>query len=647
MAAGVTEAAMFSLVLLVLLFPLMGLSINLVFDRRLGDPGAGILASLSAGLAFVVSLVLLAALRLEPQGAVIPLATWIQIGTLDIPWALQVDTLSLTMMLVVSGVGAVIHFYAIAYMRGDPGFVRFFIYLNLFLFAMLVLVSASNYAMLFVGWEGVGLCSYLLIGFWFDRGEQGIGNASAARKAFVVNRIGDLGFLLALFLMFWTFGSLNFADISPLAEEKLALGAPLAVGITTALLVAAIGKSAQIPLFVWLPDAMAGPTPVSALIHAATMVTAGVYLIARSQFLFDLAPLTQMVTAGIGAVTALMAAAAAAGQFDIKRVLAYSTISQLGFMMTAVGLGAYAAGIFHLTTHAFFKALLFLAAGSVVHALQHNHGAHMAHRDFDPQDMRGMGGLHRRMPVTFWVYLIGALALAGLPPLSGFFSKDEILLAAFVDQKALFAILLAAAFLTSFYMARQIWLVFFGPAKSPAAAAARESPAGLAVPLVILAALAVVGGGLNLPGSHAFSHWLERTLEHLNPPSFDLYVALLATLLALAGITLASVLYRRALRAGQADPLERILGRMFGLLGRGWGLDDIYAALIIRPYGRLTARLADLDLGALTFLEGLPVGLIRLLSAGSRLTQTGQLNWNVAGIVFGVIAILLVLVWMQ
>ena len=523
---------MFNLIPLLILFPVLGLVVNLVLGPRLGERGPGVVAALAAVAAFVIAV--LQAVGLAQNGfqpVTVPLADWIVVGRVYIPWAFKVDTLSVTMMLAVSGVGALIHVYAIEYMhadvhhQGDPQrYPRFFVYLNLFLAAMLVLVSADNYAMLFVGWEGVGLCSYLLIGFWYEKGEGGVGNARAARKAFVVNRIGDFGMLLAIFLILWTFGSLEFDHV--LVPAAVTVPSGVMVAITLLMFLGAVGKSAQIPLYVWLPDAMAGPTPVSALIHAATMVTAGIYLIARSSMLFALAPVSQTVVAVTGAVTALWAATIAVGQFDIKKVLAYSTISQLGFMMAAVGLGANVAAMFHLIGHAFFKALLFLAAGSVIFALEHER---THDHTFDPQDMRNMGALWSRLPVTRWVYLAGALALAGLPPFVGFFSKDEILLAAFRQNTTVYVLLTLAAFLTAFYMSRQVLMIFFGTARSRAAKDAVESPALMTWPLVALAVLSLVGGVLNLPGTfpgaQGLSGWLGYTLAAPEPAEFDWRVA--------------------------------------------------------------------------------------------------------------------------
>jgi len=485
----------FNLVPWIAFFPLIGLLINLIFGGRMSEKAIGSVASGATGLAFVVSVLQAISLANHPEGAVVPVADWITIGDLHLRWAFQVDTLSVTMMLVVSGVGTLIHIYAIGYMhedvrhKGDPGrYQRFFVFFNLFILAMMILVGADNFLMLFVGWEGVGLCSYLLIGFWYDKGDKGIGNAIAAKKAFVTNRIGDFGFLLAAFIMFVFFRTFEFKEVFERAPEVAALAPAAVLAITLFMLLGVTGKSAQLPLYVWLPDAMAGPTPVSALIHAATMVTAGVYLVARSAPLYTLVPNAQNIVAWVGGLTALFAATIAVAQFDIKKVLAYSTISQLGFMVAAVGMGAFVAGMFHLVTHAFFKALLFLSAGSVIQGVEAGHH-HVEHdpalkgkaknlHGFDPQDMRNMGGLRHRMKTTYWVYLIGALALAGIAPLAGFWSKDEILAEANHLVPGVYWLLTVAAFFTAFYMGRQILMVFFGEARSEPAAHARENPGG-------------------------------------------------------------------------------------------------------------------------------------------------------------------------
>ena len=611
----------------IVFFPFIGLLINVFFGGWIlerGDSGekiVGWIASGASGLALVVSVLLAYSVAKNPEGQIVPLAQWITIGELDLRWAFQVDTLSVIMMLVVSGVGTLIHIYAIGYMhedvrhKGDPSqFRRFFVFMNLFIGMMMILVSADNYLMLFVGWEGVGLCSYLLIGFWYAKGEDGIGNAIAAKKAFVTNRIGDFGFLLAAFTMFWAFGTFNFHAVFEKAPEIAAATPWVITAITMFMLLGVTGKSAQIPLFVWLPDAMAGPTPVSALIHAATMVTAGVYLVTRSADLYVLVPQAQTWVALVGAATAVLAATIAVGQFDIKKVLAYSTISQLGFMVSAVGMGAFAAGMFHLVTHAFFKALLFLSAGSVIQGLErgHHHVEHdpalkkqaksMGH-DFDPQDMRNMGGVRSRMKVTFWVYMIGAVALMGIPPLAGFWSKDEILAEANHLNITAYLLLSVAAILTAFYMTRQLLMVFFGKPRSPAAEHAQESPPVMTIPLIILAALAAMGGALNLPNIHTFSLWLEHTLrENVEEGEFVIIVALLSTALALTSAFLAWLLYRSknyekfwSVPAAKRpdDPLRGLIGPLFEALNKKWWVDELYWTVILNPYIALAKFLAD------------------------------------------------------
>ncbi len=604
----------FNLVPWIVFFPVIGLLLNAAIGRRVGERGSALIAIGASAAAFVVSVLQFVSLNTHPEGAVIRLADWISVGALEVPWAFRVDTLSVTMMLVVSGVGTLIHIYAAGYMHYDVrykedtgSYARFFVYLNLFIAAMMILVSGDSYLTLFVGWEGVGLCSFLLIGFWYTRnpdGKHGTQNSQAAKKAFVANRVGDLGMLLAMFMIFWAFGSLSFDAVLPNAEAA----APwMILLITLAMLLGVAGKSAQLPLYVWLPDAMAGPTPVSALIHAATMVTAGVYLVARSAPLFAAVPVAQTTVALVGGLTALFAATIAVGQYDIKKVLAYSTISQLGFMVAAVGMGAYVAGMFHLVSHAFFKALLFLGSGSVILALERAHHPldgkhdHQAQHDdnashFDPQDMRGMGGLRKQIPLTFWVYLVGALALAGLPPLAGFFSKDEILADALQVNPLVYILLTAAAFLTAFYMGRQVLLVFFGEARSHPAEKAVESPRVITLPLVALAVLSVVGGFINLPGLHSFTDWLGHTLGHelAHATEFNVVVALFSTLLALGAIYLAWTLYgRKPLKEHEADPLKARLGGVFVGMENKWWVDEFYAWLIIRPYQRLAAFLAN------------------------------------------------------
>lgn len=667
----------------VVFLPVIGLVINLLIGKRLGEAGSGLIAVLASGGAFVVSVLLALWLTANPEGASVPFLQWINIEALNVNWAFRVDTLSVTMMLVVSGVGTLIHIYAIGYMHqdvrhnGDPGrFRRFFVYLNLFIAAMMILVSADNYLMLFVGWEGVGLCSYLLIGFWFEKGAGGIANAQAAKKAFIVNRVGDFGLLIALFLLYWNFGTFDFA---PIFEQVHALEGgtnAVIVAITLFMLLGVTGKSAQIPLYVWLPDAMAGPTPVSALIHAATMVTAGVYLVTRSYPLYEAAPAAQSAVMWVGAITALFAGTIAVGQNDIKRVLAYSTISQLGFMVAAVGMGAYVAGMFHLITHAFFKALLFLSAGSVILGMErgqesaYGHGGHGAshgkaaksgghgdegdtkddaggHDDFDPQDMRNMGGLRTKMPTTFWVYLIGALALAGVAPLSGFFSKDEILVAAIEQNIGVFIILLVAAFLTAFYMGRQIFMVFFGSTRTRAAGAASENRPIVTVPLIILAILSALGGALNLPGVYTLEHWLEPSVE-VHEAQFLPLLAGIALLVAVAGIVLAWAMYGRrpATRTQTADPLQERAGGLFNALANKWWVDELYHNTVVRGYRAFSNVLADpVDQG---FIDGIVNGLgsaSRAVSQWMRQIQTGFVRSYALVLLFGVVAIMTYLVF--
>jgi len=607
--------------------PVLGLLINLIFGRRFSETLVGTIASLASGAAFVVSVLLTWSVAAAGGHAVsVPLAEWIHIGDLQLDWTFRVDSLSTTMMLVVSGVGTLIHIYAIGYMHEDvrfkhqeDRFSRFFVYLNLFIAMMMILVSGDSYLMLFVGWEGVGLCSFLLIGFWFELdtlGRSSWANSNAAKKAFVVNRIGDFGFLIAAFIMFWNLHSFQFDQVFSAAEGA---SPGVIMAITLFMLVGVAGKSAQIPLYVWLPDAMAGPTPVSALIHAATMVTAGVYLITRSAPLYTLVPQAQYIVALTGAVTALFAATIAVGQYDIKKVLAYSTISQLGFMVAAVGMGAFAAGMFHLITHAFFKALLFLSAGSVILGVErgHHHAEHAQHAKgkkakrkeerqhaeahagehgevFDANDMRNMGGLRKTMPTTFWVYMIGTLALAGIFPFAGFWSKDEILADAFSEGFTLiYWLLTIAAFFTAFYMGRQIWMVFFGEPRHAAAANAEESPRVITVPLMILAFLSVVGGALNLPGLHTLTAWLEHTIA-VHAGEFVWSVAIISTVLALVALYLSWLLYgRNPLRAGEIDPLKRRLGAFFTVLENKWYVDELYQAIIVTPFVKTAQFLAD------------------------------------------------------
>jgi NADH-quinone oxidoreductase subunit L len=581
--------------------------------------------------------------------------SWLPVGDLRVDVALQLDQLSAVMILIVTGVGALIHLYSVGYMHEDEGYARYFAYLNLFVFFMLTLVLGANFPVMFVGWEGVGLCSYLLIGFWFNEKV----NADAGLKAFIVNRIGDFGFLVAMFLIFRHTHSLDFTTVFAQAPTAFATGDRAVTAIALFLFLGCAGKSAQIPLYTWLPDAMQGPTPVSALIHAATMVTAGVYLVARCNLLYALSPVASAVVAGIGALTALFAASIGLKQWDIKKVLAYSTISQLGYMFLGVGSGAYAAGIFHLATHAFFKALLFLGAGSVIHAM---HGAyHAAHSHEDAQDMRNMGGLRAFLPWTCGLMWGATLAIAGVPPFSGFFSKDAILGAAFARGTVqplwygFWALGVATALLTAFYMTRLMLYTFHGPNRTGERERAylREAPRVMTGPVLVLGVLATVGGALNLPpllgGRALLERWLEpitKASARLSPvPALTPVVewSLLAGAVAIALVAILAAWrllpFERLVPARQA-PAERGIGR---LLWKRYYVDELYNHLVVRPIVWVSRRVlwGFVDQGA---VDGAGVnGMARISQmlgwVGSRL-QTGELGLYVVLFVAGAVLLL-------
>ncbi len=557
--------------------PLLGFLITGLAYKRLKHNQAGIIASTMVVLSFLVSAALFFVLQSSGKdSATVTLFNWIVIGNMNIPFALLIDHLSLTMMLIITGVGALIHIYSIGYMHGDDRVNSFFAQMNLFTFSMLLLVMGANYLVLFIGWEGVGLCSYLLIGFWFKNPAFNY----AARKAFVMNRIGDLGFILGIILLFLTFKSVTFSEVFSHAA-KLQPGAPVITLITLFLLIGAVGKSAQIPLFTWLPDAMAGPTPVSALIHAATMVTAGIYMIARSSILYNLAPITLNVIIVIGLATALLAAIIGLKQNDIKKVLAYSTVSQLGYMFIALGLGAYSTAVFHVTTHAFFKALLFLGAGSVIHAMG------------GEQDIRKMGGLRKKMPYTYFTFLAGTLAISGIPPFSGFFSKDLILAKAYEHNILIYILALGGALITCFYMFRLLYLVFSGEQRLPGVHP-HESPRVMTIPLVILSILAVFGGFLNIPsllgGDSKFTTFLQCAVISKVPEEISRYteIALIVISLILL-IRVIIFVYWRYVKKALIPAGETETKPFFSrLVYNKFYIDEIYIALFEKHFGYLS-----------------------------------------------------------
>jgi NADH-quinone oxidoreductase subunit L len=601
--------------------------------------------------------------------------SWMPVGDLQTNAAFQLDQLSMVMILVITGVGALIHVFSVGYMRDDPGYPRFFSYLNLFVFFMLVLVLGANYPVLFVGWEGVGLCSYLLIGFWFNDKA----NADAGKKAFIVNRIGDFGLLVAMFMLFANIGVLDFVGVSAKALD-LGAGSPLVTTICLFMFLGCTGKSAQIPLYIWLPDAMAGPTPVSALIHAATMVTAGVYLIARSSFLFSLSPVASLTVAVVGAVTAIFAATIGLKQWDIKKVLAYSTISQLGYMFIGVGVGAYVSGMFHLITHAFFKALLFLGSGSVIHAM---HAAyHKTHSGEDAQDMRNMGGLKRYLPVTCVLMWIATLAISGIPPLSGFFSKDEILGSVFARAQGstlasaswlgvpgstllyiIYGIGLATAFLTAVYMTRMMLYTFHGPTRTGTEEeqALHEAPWIMTGPLVVLGILTIAGGWLNLPGvvtdfvplgpSEVLTHWLDPVVGGATariiagapavPTSTEEALIATAVIIAVVGILLAILRLKPASLPRKRDAVPE--HGFEGVVAHKYYVDEGIDRVIVEPTYKVSRsflwRFIDNGL-----IDGLLVNGSAALARGfgwlgSRL-QTGNVGIYAWVLVVGVLAML-------
>ncbi len=638
--------------------PLAGFIFLLFFGKRLGEPLAGWLATAAVGSSFLATVAVffdLVSKDAEHRALTQKLFAWLPVGGFHVDVGFLADPLSVTMLLFVTGIATLIHLYAIGYMHGDPRFTKFFVYLNLFVFSMIMLVLGDNLLITFLGWEGVGACSYFLISFW----HESEANASAGKKAFVTNRIGDFGFMVAIFFTFNALGTLNYAGI---ISASPSLATTTATVIAAMLFLGACGKSAQLPLFVWLPDAMAGPTPVSALIHAATMVTAGIYLLTRmNPVIAEAASWVPWLIAIVGALTALLAATIAIAQNDIKKVLAYSTVSQLGYMFLAVGSGAYVAAIFHMVTHAFFKALMFLGSGSVIHGME------------DEQDMRRMGGLFKVMKVTSVTFIIGFVAIAGIFPFAGFWSKDEILLSAFGKSPVLWVAGLVTALLTAFYMGRQVFMVFFGEPKwdrplaeaVPALAAEREASGvhqghgegpseaihphesgwKMTLPLVVLAFFAATAGLLNLPmfdRTKFLEHWLDPVVSfgevHVHEgPVFKVSVAMIALALAITGILIAFAVYIRK-REDLAAKIEQ------PIFANGWNYDSSITAFMGGPGRKAFEAVAWFDR---TIIDGAVNGVGTLVRDGSgkgRLTQTGYVRNYALGLAFGAVALAVLLI---
>ena len=618
-----------SLLFLIPLLPLLGFAINGLAYPKLPKQIAGIIGTIPPLVAFALSLQLF--LNFDGQAQILPIADWIKVGSLEIPFAFQIDQLSILMLLVITGVGTLIHVYSIGYMSHDAGFGKFFAFLNLFVFFMLILVLGANFTVLFIGWEGVGLCSYLLIGFWNQKNSYG----DAARKAFIMNRIGDLGFLVGIFLLIQDFGTTDYQTIFT-AIQSGDYTTDLSI-IAFCLFIGAMGKSAQIPLFTWLPDAMAGPTPVSALIHAATMVTAGIYMVIRANALFELSPEVLHFVGWIGLATALLGAAIGLFQNDIKKVLAYSTVSQLGYMFMGLGASAYTASFFHVMTHAFFKALLFLGAGSVIHAMS------------DEQDIRRMGGLKSKMPITFITFMLGTIAIAGIPPFAGFFSKDEILASLYHHDPIMWGLAIVGSALTSFYMFRVFILTFYGEFRGTEKQAhhLHESPITMTLPLIILAVFSVGGGLINLPhfagGNEFLAHWLAPLLPEageageVNFLSLEGGAPLLAAFLpAFLAIYVFGMQKSVPAEDAEISGIQKVIYHKFYI-------DELYDMLFVKPIAFLSNfffQVIDflvIDL----FVEGLG-RFVKYASSEFRRAQTGNVGIYLFCMVAAIVVILFV-----
>lgn len=630
-----------SLLILIPLLPLAGFLINGIGFPHIPKGAVGIIGTLAVVASFVLSVMTFNAFVASgSQPLILPLFDWISVGDLNIPFSFQIDQLSLLMLMIITGVGSLIHIYSIGYMHHDSGFGKFFAYLNLFLFFMLLLVLGSNYVIMFIGWEGVGLCSYLLIGFW----NKNTNYNNAARKAFIMNRVGDLGFLLGIFTIIATFGSVEYSEVFAKAASSFQVGDPVIITITLFLFVGAMGKSAQIPLYTWLPDAMAGPTPVSALIHAATMVTAGIYMVIRSNVLYSLAPSTLEIVGIIGGATALFAASIGLLQNDIKKVLAYSTVSQLGYMFMGLGAMAYSASMFHVITHAFFKALLFLGAGSVIHAMS------------DEQDIRSMGGLRKKLPVTFLTFLIATIAISGIPPFAGFFSKDEILAHVFEHNKLLWVVGVLGSVMTSFYMFRLLFLTFFGTFRGTHEQEhhLHESPASMTIPLIVLAVLSALGGFIGVPEALHGTHHLAEFMSPLydlarqaNPVAFEPTTLSHSEEYTLMGISVAAALISAIVAyvmyvqkaAVPAPDTEEKSGLQRAIYNKYY-VDELYDAVFVKPIKTLSNILYSFGEFFIDLVIDAVVRLVNLSAKLLRKTQSGSTGEYVFAMVIGIVAIL-------
>ena len=617
-----------NIALVLVLAPFLGFLINVFFGKSLGKTLSGIIGTATVFISFIATAYFFGGIAAQPEGIKISLFDWIQISNFSVDFGFQLDQLSVLWLLFVTGIGSLIHLYSISYMHDDENMHKFFAYLNLFIFFMIMLVIGSNLLVLFIGWEGVGLCSYLLIGFWYKNQEYN----DAAKKAFIMNRIGDLGLLVGIFIIGNLFSTLDYATLKTAITSATSLDLDLLSIAAFALFIGACGKSAQIPLYTWLPDAMAGPTPVSALIHAATMVTAGIFMITRLNFIFDLTPYVQTIIAIVGAVTALVAATIGLVQNDIKKVLAYSTVSQLGLMFLALGLGAYEVAVFHVITHAFFKACLFLGSGSVIHAL---HGE---------QDMRNMGGLKKAMPVTFITMLIASLAISGVPLFSGFFSKDEILLVAFHQNIPLWVVASIASIMTAFYMFRLMFLTFYKEFRGTAEQKnhLHESPALITAPLVILAILATIGGVISLPGNSWLNEYLTPILPKLATVEHHLGTTeyILMAVAVIGGFVGIGLAYAKYIKKNVVPVADAEISGFSKVLYSKYYVDEFYDSLFVKPLNVLSRFFRDtVETGLSSLVFGFGKVTNELSYQGKKI-QTGSIGIYLFAFVLGLCAII-------